>query len=230
MSVVALEGVSKIYRSGRVSLTALDRIDLRVAAGEFTCIAGPSGSGKSTLLHLAGMLDSPSRGTVSLLGRDCTGLGRREAALLRRHHIGFVFQAFNLVPVLTAAENVEYVLLLQNRPGGERRQRVRAALEAVGLSAWADHRAADLSGGQQQRVAIARAIVGRPPFILADEPTGSLDSATGTAIIDLLLEINRSQGTTFLFSSHDPRIIARAGRVIRLVDGRISGGDNRSHG
>jgi len=222
VNVIGLEEVSKIYRNGRTALTALDKVNLRIEAGEFTCIAGPSGSGKSTLLHLAGILDTPTSGTISLLDRPCAGFSRTEAALFRRHHLGFVFQTFNLVPVLTAAENIEYALMLHELSGSERQKRVTEVLEEVGLADWRNHRAADLSGGQQQRVAIARAIVGRPPLILADEPTGSLDSATGAGIIDLLRAINQRQGTTFLFSSHDVRVIERADRVIRLVDGGIA--------
>jgi len=221
MSVIALTELTKIYRNGRAALTALDRVDLRVEDGEFTCIAGPSGSGKSTLLHLVGLLDTPTSGAISLLGRAIGGLSRTESALFRRRHIGFVFQTFNLVPVLTAAENIDYALMLHGLPGDERRRRGEEVLEAVGLTEWRNHRATDLSGGQQQRVAIARAIVGHPPIVLADEPTGSLDSVTGGAIIDLLLDLNRTLGTTFLFSSHDPRVIERADRVVGLVDGRV---------
>ncbi len=222
MALIELENVTKIYTSGGNNrVTALKDATLSLEPGEFVCVAGPSGSGKSTLLHLIGVLDAPTSGTIRIGGQSTAGLSRTQTALLRRRQIGFIFQAFNLVPVLTAYENVEYVLLLQNMPGWERRQLVEKTLADVKLDGISHRRVTELSGGQQQRVAIARALVGSPPIILADEPTGNLDSVTGAAIIDLLRELNRTHQTTFLFSSHDPRVIDRSDRVIRLQDGKI---------
>jgi len=223
MALIELENVTKIYTSGGNNrVTALQDATLSLESGEFACVAGPSGSGKSTLLHLIGVLDAPTSGTIRIGGQSTAGLSRTQTALLRRKQIGFIFQAFNLVPVLTAYENVEYVLLLQNVPGGKRRELVEKTLADVQLDGLSHRRVTELSGGQQQRVAIARALVGSPPIILADEPTGNLDSATGAAIIDLLRELNRTRKTTFLLSSHDPRVIDRSDRVIQLQDGRIT--------
>lgn len=218
---IVLDRVCKVYRSGASQVRALDDFSCTIEAGEFTCLAGPSGSGKSTLLHLIGGLDVPTSGTVRVAGRATTHLDRTARALLRREVVGFVFQTFNLIPVLTVAENVEYPLLLAGLSAGERRRRIAKALADVGLADLADRPATALSSGQQQRVAIARAIAPRPPVILADEPTANLDSTTGQAIIDLFVAINRQQSATFLFSSHDPRIIARADRVLWLEDGRL---------
>jgi len=219
---LVFQQVSRIYRQGPHEVRALEGLDLTLGQGEFACVAGPSGSGKSTLLNLAGALDRPSRGTIFLAGREISRLSRREGALLRRHAIGFVFQQFNLVEVLTAAENIEYVLLLQGVAPPARRKRVAGLLEAVGLAGLGDRLPAELSGGQQQRVAVARALASSPALVLADEPTANLDSRSGMAVMELLRSINRSHGTTFLFSSHDPRIIGYADRVIHLVDGRLA--------
>lgn len=202
-------------------MAALRNISLKVEKGDFACVAGPSGSGKSTLLHIAGILDAPSAGGVFINGQQTGLFSRTAAALFRRKHIGFVFQRFNLIPVLTAFENVEYILTLQKISAKERKRDVERALDSVGLTAFMHQKAVNLSGGQQQRVAVARAIVARPQIILADEPTGSLDSETGSALIDLFENINQQQNTTFIFSSHDPRIISRASRVISLRDGEI---------
>lgn len=221
MAIIELRNLSKTYRHAAVAVHALRNIDLRIEKGDFICVAGPSGSGKSTLLHLAGTLDTPSGGQVIINDRETGGFSRTAAALFRRQHIGFIFQRFNLIPVLTAFENVEYILALLNIPAGQRKKRVERTLSAVGLSDFMHHRAGDLSGGQQQRVAVARAIVANPLIILADEPTASLDSETGLALIDLFSEINRQEHTTFLFSSHDPRIIHRANRILHLRDGEI---------
>lgn len=221
MAIIELRNLSKTYRHASVAVHALTDINLSIEKEDFACVAGPSGSGKSTLLHLAGTLDTPSGGQVIINDRETGGFSRTAAALFRRRYIGFIFQRFNLFPVLTAFENVEYILSLLNFPAGQRRKRVEGTLDAVGLADFMHHRAGDLSGGQQQRVAVARAIVANPLLILADEPTASLDSETGLALIDLFSEINRQEHTTFLFSSHDPRIINRANRILHLRDGKI---------
>jgi putative ABC transport system ATP-binding protein len=219
---VALQGVTMTYRTNGHAVHALAGIDLTLRQGEFVCLAGPSGSGKSTLLHLIGSLDQPTSGTIRVGEQEISGLSRQESALFRRRATGFVFQTFNLIPVLSGFENVEYVLLLQGVETSERRQRVMAMLAAVGLAELADRRVTELSGGQQQRVAVARALVGNPPLVLADEPTGNLDSTNGESIIRLLRRLNEERGTTVLYSSHDPRIIAWADRVLSLQDGRIT--------
>lgn len=222
MRFLELQHVTKIFTTGNSIFTALADINLTVRQGEFVCLAGPSGSGKSTLLHLVGALDSPTSGSIFLAGEEISRLSKKMGALLRRRGIGFVFQTFNLIPVLTVFENIEYGLLLKNVPLRQRQERIHNLLEDLGIARLEKRRVTELSGGEQQRVAIARAIVGEPSLVLADEPTGNLDSATGESIIRLLQRINRSRGTTFIFSSHDPRIIAWADRVITLVDGKIS--------
>ena len=196
-------------------------ITLTVAAGEFVVLAGPSGSGKSTLLNLLGGLDRPDRGDVMVAGTSLASCSDATRTAIRRDKLGFVFQSFNLVPVLSAYENVEYGLWLQGLPRAERHQRVADALRSVGLEDRMRHRPDHLSGGERQRVALARALVHRPLAVIADEPTASLDSHTGGAVIDLLLKLNRILGMTFVFATHDPAIIARAPRVVRLSDGRI---------
>lgn len=218
---ITLRGVTKVYRTNSHQVQAVAGVDLTMHQGEFVCLAGPSGSGKSTLLHLIGTLDQPSSGTIYFGGRDISGLSRSASAIFRRTTVGFVFQTFNLIPVLTAFENVEYVLLLQGIGAAERNKRVTMMLEAVGLAELAQRRITDLSGGQQQRVAVARALIGNPSLVLADEPTGNLDSATGESIIALLRSLNEERGTTVLYSSHDPRIISWADRLILLQDGKI---------
>ena len=219
--MITFEGVTKLYYTKAGPVKALDRISLHVEEGEFVCVAGPSGSGKSTLLNLAGALDTPSEGAVTAAGTRLDRLGLSDAAAFRLKHVGFIFQSYNLLPVLTAYGNVEYVLLIQGVDTDERRRRVELALERVGLKEKMKMRANQLSGGEQQRVAAARAIVAEPPIILADEPTANLDSRTGEQLIGTLHRLNREQGTTFLFSSHDPAIISRADRVIAMRDGRI---------
>ncbi len=219
--LIELWQAGRIYSSGAQSLTALYPVDLVVQEGEFVCIAGPSGSGKTTLLNLIGGLDAPSTGRVSIAGEKTNGLSRSSSARMRLDLLGFVFQTYNLVPVLTAYENVEYVLLLKGVPAPERKTRVTSALGRVGLEDQMKKFPREMSGGQQQRVAVARAIVAVPPIVLADEPTANLDSSTGRDLIDLLLRLNSEQKTTFVFSSHDPLIIERARRVITLLDGRI---------
>ncbi|GIX06065.1 MAG: ABC transporter ATP-binding protein [Candidatus Poribacteria bacterium] len=219
--VIRLEGVTKVYRMGEVEVPALRGVDLVVRRGEFAALAGPSGSGKTTLLNLIGGLDVPTEGRVLLAGRPLDQMSGRELSDFRRDHIGFIFQAYNLIPVLSAYENVEYVLLLQRVPEVERRKRVLEILEAVGLKGMEHRRPAQLSGGQQQRVAVARAMVTRPDLILADEPTANLDSATGEALLDMMRSLNQQYGMTFLFSTHDPMIMERARRLILLRDGRV---------
>jgi putative ABC transport system ATP-binding protein len=220
--VVSVKDLTKTYRLGTQTVTALADVSLTVQAGEFMAVAGPSGSGKTTLLNLIGCLDTPTRGEIAIDGEPVTRLTAGRRADLRARKLGFVFQTFNLIPVLTAWENVEYPLLIHRR-GGDDRARVRRALEQVGLAERARHRPAELSGGQQQRVAIARALVGEPALVLADEPTANLDSATGRDIVELMRRLNRERGTTFVFSTHDPRIMAAADRVVHISDGRLTG-------
>jgi putative ABC transport system ATP-binding protein len=228
MELIRLCGVSKTYRSDGVPVTALHPTDLVVEQGEFACIAGPSGSGKTTLLNLIGGIDTPTHGTVTIAGQEATGLSRARAAALRLNRIGFIFQAHNLIPVLTAYENVEYVLLLKGMSAAERRERATSALAGVGLGDKMAKRPNQMSGGEQQRVAVARAIAGSPPIVLADEPTASLDSSTGEELVNLLHSLSDRAGTTFVFSSHDPRIIERAGRVITLRDGSVASDERRT--
>ncbi len=221
-AVVKLEDVVKEYYLGSVVVPAVREVNLTIEAGDFSSIAGPSGSGKTTLLNLIGCVDTATRGKVVVAGQSTGELSDRELTRLRLFAIGFIFQSFNLVPVLTAFQNVEFPLLLQKGINkAERRERVESLLRQVGLDKHIDHRPGELSGGQRQRVAVARALVTRPRLILADEPTANLDSNTGAAIIDLMKEINEEQGTAFLFATHDPDVMNRADRVVRLVDGRI---------
>ncbi|MEO8197415.1 MAG: ABC transporter ATP-binding protein [Thermoanaerobaculia bacterium] len=217
----AARAAAKSYELGETEVVALAGVDLEIAAGEFVAIAGPSGSGKSTLLHLLGALDSPDTGSVAIAGRDLATLSERERTLLRRRRLGFVFQSFHLVPVLSALENVEYPLWIDDVPAAERRERARGMLESVGLGHRLDHLPDRLSGGERQRVAIARALVHRPAAILADEPTGNLDSANGAAIFELMLAVRREHGTTFVLATHDPTLMAHSPRRIELRDGRI---------
>ena len=221
-TVVQLTDIEKSYRLGRVSVPALSGVHLEIERGDFIALAGPSGSGKTTLLNLVGCIDKPDRGRVIIDGSDVTGVPLHRLANTRREVLGYVFQTFNLLPVLTAWENVEYPLLLRGVGRAERRERVSKWLELVGLAAQAKQRPDQLSGGQRQRVAIARAMAGDPKLVIADEPTANLDSETGTRILDLLADINAATGCTFVFSTHDPALIARAGRVVRIRDGRIA--------
>lgn len=218
---IELREVDKVYRSDGFPVHALDRVSLAIESGEFTVLAGPSGSGKSTLLHLIGGLDQPTSGSIRISGQELTSLSRTQLSDFRRQRVGFVFQAYNLIPVLTALENVEYILLLQGIDPGERKKRANTLLERVGLKDQAHKRPGEMSGGQQQRVAVARALSSRPEIVLADEPTANLDSQTGAVLIDLFRELNEQFQTTFLFASHDPMVIQRARRVIRLKDGRL---------
>lgn len=219
--VVELAHVQKVYQQGRIQVPALRELSLTIYRGDFAVLAGSSGSGKTTLLNVVGGLDATTAGTIRVEGRELHRLAGRELAELRLRRLGFVFQAFNLIPVLTAYENAEYVLLLQGVPASKRRERVQDVLSAVGLQGLERRRPAELSGGQQQRVAVARAIAAEPALVLADEPTANLDSKTGTQLIDLMQQLNRERGVTFLISSHDPKVIERAARVIQLEDGRI---------
>ncbi len=218
---VRTQGLWKIYEQEPAPVEAVRDLSLEVRAGDFVAMAGPSGSGKTTLLNLLGGLTAPTRGKVWVAGRDLTELSGGELARLRLEHIGFVFQAYNLLPVLSAMENAEFTLLLRDVPAAERRERVRALFREIGLEGLEDRRPGRLSGGQQQRVAVARAVVGEPALVLADEPTANLDSATGDALLDVMERLNHERGVTFIFSTHDPRVMERAHRLIHLVDGRI---------
>jgi putative ABC transport system ATP-binding protein len=219
--IVEAHGLTKTYHQGAVEVPALRGLDLTLRRGEFAVLAGSSGSGKTTLLNLVGALDLPTGGTLVVDGQDLRHLGGRALAELRLRRLGFVFQSYNLIPVLDAYENAEFVLLLRGVPSAERRQRVMQLLQTVGLEGLERRRPSELSGGQQQRVAVARAIAASPALVLADEPTANLDSRTGTELIRLMRRLNRDQGVTFLFSSHDPKVIDHADRVIQLEDGRI---------
>ena len=223
MSLVVVDQVSKEYRLGTQTVTALDAVSLSIEQGVFMAIAGPSGSGKSTLLNIVGCIDQPTAGRVCVCGTEVTGKTPDELAGLRARTIGFVFQTFNLFPVLSAEENVEYPLLqFPELSRQERRSRVAEYLEVVDLRKFARHRPNELSGGQRQRVAIARALVTRPRIVLADEPTANLDHHTGGAILDLMADINRRSGTTFVFSTHDDKVVARANRLVQIEDGRLT--------
>ncbi len=221
-AIVSAIDVSKTYQLGKTEVPALRGVSLEIHSGEFLSIAGPSGSGKTTLLNLIGCVDVPTSGTVVVGGNDTLTLSERQLTNLRLHQIGFIFQTFNLVSVLSVFQNVEFPLLLQGGLGAlERRKRIEGLLEAVGLLQHARHRPSELSGGQRQRVAVARALVTRPPLVLADEPTANLDSATGATIIDLMRDMNRRDGTTFIFSTHDPKVMGHASAIVRLEDGRV---------
>jgi putative ABC transport system ATP-binding protein len=222
-AIVKVEGIAKDYGQGDVVVHALRDVHLSIDEGSLVAVAGPSGSGKTTLLNIVSGLDTPSAGRVWVNGQEVTALGKAQLSKLRLHRIGFVFQAYNLMPVLTAYENAEYVLMMQGVPAAERRQRVLGVLERVGLGDMADRYPRELSGGQQQRVAIARAIASEPALVLADEPTANLDSKTGGDLLDLMVELNEEKGITFLFSSHDPDVLRRARRLITLKDGAIDG-------
>ena len=218
--MLKLEQIGKVYRTTEVETQALNDVSLGIDAGEFVAVMGPSGCGKSTLLNILGLLDSPSSGHYSFFGQDVTTLAESELTRLRRDSIGFVFQSFNLIDDLSVAENVEVALLYRNLPARERRERVAAALERVGISHRARHLPQQLSGGQQQRVAVARALVSAPKVILADEPTGNLDTANGNAVMDMLIDVAKS-GTTVVMVTHSLTYAALAQRTIKLLDGRV---------
>ena len=219
--VLTARGVTKVFQQGKIEVPALRGVDLEVRQGEFLALVGPSGSGKTTFLNLAGALDVPTSGDLVVLGQRVADLSRRERAAMRLGQLGFVFQAFNLVPVLTAVENVEFVLELQG-VGAERRPRALGVLEELGLGDLARRRPAELSGGQQQRVAVARAVAARPRLVLADEPTANLDGENAEILMHLMRDLRDRQGMTFVFSTHDPRVVAHAVRVVTLVDGRVA--------
>ncbi len=221
MALLELKNVSKIYQQGDIKVRALNNLSLTVEQGEFAALVGPSGSGKTTLLNIIGGLDTPSHGTVHLNGDDLTQMDENSLSHYRLMQLGFVFQAYNLVPVLSALENVELVMVLQGRLPAERRKRAMHFLEMVGLQDMINRRPSALSGGQQQRVAVARALAAGPRLVLADEPTANLDSDNATALLDIMHRLSHEEKTTFLFSTHDVRVMARAERIITLRDGSI---------
>jgi putative ABC transport system ATP-binding protein len=220
-AIVEVEDITKVYEQGAVEVFALRGLSLSIDKGEFAALCGPSGSGKTTALNLIGALDTPTSGSIRLEGTNLSSLSRRDLSRIRRDRIGFVFQAYNLIPVLTAFENAETILRLQGVDREERRERVMALLADVGLEGMEDRLPSALSGGQQQRVAIARAIASSPAIVLADEPTANVDSETAEHLLDIMQKLNQSRGVTFLFSTHDPRVMNRASRIIRIVDGRV---------
>ena len=227
MSLFTVKNVTKTYQIGEVKTDALQGVALEIDKGEFTAIAGPSGSGKSTLLHLMGGLDTPTSGEVYLNGQRIDRLSKQEAAQVRLEHLGFVFQAYNLIPVLTALENAAFVLELQGVSRKKREAKARASLKALGIEELADRRPNQLSGGQQQRVAVARAFAAEPDIILADEPTANLDGKSGGQLIELMKRLNVEKGVTFVFSTHDPRLLEHVTRTVEMEDGRIVGADKR---
>lgn len=225
--IVRMENTVKIYQQGKVEVRAINDVSFDIDNSDFVALCGPSGSGKTTVLNLIGGLDIPSHGKVLLEGQELGSLSRSRISAIRRDRIGFVFQAYNLIPVMTAYENAAFVLNLQNVPSHESRQRVMAILKKVGLEGLENRRPDEMSGGQQQRVAIARAIVTQPAIVLADEPTANVDSGTADALLDLMQKLNQDSGTTFLFSTHDQRVMDRARRLIRLRDGQIESDEVR---
>lgn len=228
MAIIKTKGVEKVYNPEKVPVHALNGVDLEIQEGEFTAIVGPSGSGKTTLLNIIGGLDRPTGGLVEVAGQEIFELSDNQLIDFRKDKIGFVFQAYNLIPVLTAKENVEFVMLLQKRPKEEREARTLELLHAVGLEDKINKRPSELSGGQQQRVAVARALAPKPTFILADEPTANLDSKSTENLLDIMARLNKEENITFVFSTHDQRVIDRARRVVTLVDGKIESDEVRS--
>ena len=226
--LIAARGVKKTYSDNGVPVEAVKGIDLTITKGEFTAIVGPSGSGKTTFLNIISGLDTPSGGEVWLAGKKLSAMSGKELSDFRRDQIGFIFQAYNLIPVLTVEENIEYIMLLQGIDKNERRQRVNNILSELGLDGYAHRLPTKLSGGQQQRVAVARAMVSRPSLILADEPTANLDSKTGIELLDIMRQLNEKSGITFLFSTHDTKIMERARRLVTLKDGMIDSDQTRS--
>ena len=227
MAIVSIEKATRHYQDGDQVVEALRGLDVSIEPGELTAIMGPSGSGKTTLLNLIGGMDTPTSGRVTVSGKEVSSMSKTERSDLRRDHVGFIFQSYNLIPVLTAQENTEFVLLLQGKSEAERNQRARAILKAVGLEGMEGRRPAELSGGQQQRVAVARAIATKPTIVLADEPTANLDSETKAELIGLMRRMNEEEGVTFLFSTHDHEIIDVARRVVTLRDGQVSSDEHR---
>lgn len=228
MAVIETRGLKKIYNPDKVPVHALNGVDLKIEKGEFTAIVGPSGSGKTTLLNIIGGLDEPTEGTAIVQGTDLNTLSDSELINFRLQHIGFVFQAYNLIPVLTAIENVAFVMQMQGYSSKVCNEKSRALLEEVGLADKINKRPAELSGGQQQRVAVARALSSNPDFVLADEPTANLDSVSSTDLLDMMAELNEKEQMTFIFSTHDQRVIDRARRVVTLVDGKIDSDEVRT--
>ena len=220
--VIYTDQVVRRFGEGAALVTAVGGVSLTVESGEFAALVGPSGSGKSTLLNLIGGLDEPDEGHIALAGMNLTNMSSAEMSDFRRDHIGFIFQSYNLIPVLSAAENIEYIMLLQGLAARDRRKRVDEMLKMVGLDGLGHRRPAELSGGQQQRVAVARAMASSPEIILADEPTANLDSKTGVALLETMRELNENEGVTFLFSTHDQKIIERARRLVWLEDGMVT--------
>ncbi len=225
---VRTEAVWKIFQQEAEEVQAVRDVSLTVERGEFTALAGPSGSGKTTLLNLIGGLTRPTRGRVWVAGRDVSEMSNQQLAQLRLEQVGFVFQAYNLLPVLTAMENAEFPMLLQGVAGEERAARIGELFERTGMSGLEDRRPGKLSGGQQQRVAVVRAVASRPALVLADEPTANLDSAASDALLEVMLELNRDLGVTFVFATHDARVMERSRRLVRMVDGRIDSDETRS--
>ncbi len=229
-AIIRCRGVTKIYRQGAVDVPALRGVDLDIAAGDFATLSGPSGSGKTTLLSLIGGLDRPTAGQIDVDGENITGMDSGRLADLRLNKIGFVFQTYSLVPVLSAIENVEFILRLLGRPSAERQARAREVLREVGLEGLENRRPSRLSGGQQQRVAVARALAPKPAIVLADEPTANLDSSNAEELIDLMARLNVASGITFLIATHDARVIAHSRRRIEMTDGQITADERRSAG
>lgn len=228
MEVIKTTNIHKVYNPNKIPVNALNGIDLSIHQGEFTAIVGPSGSGKTTLLNIIGGLDNPTEGSVVIDGTDISELSGNKIIDFRKEKIGFVFQAYNLIPVLTALENVAFVMLLQKKSKEERQARAKELLHAVGLEDKLNKRPAELSGGQQQRVAVARALASKPAFILADEPTANLDSTSTNTLLDIMAKLNQEESITFIFSTHDQRVIDRARRVITLVDGKIASDETQN--
>jgi putative ABC transport system ATP-binding protein len=221
MKIIQTENLTKVYDKDDLAVHAVNDVSLTIESGEFTAVVGPSGSGKTTLLNIIGGLDEATSGSVKIDDIELSGLSKNELIDFRLHNIGFVFQSYNLIPVLSASENVEFIMLLQNKSKEERDQRVTELLQAVGLGDKMNNRPTELSGGQQQRVAVARALASKPKFVLADEPTANLDSKSATNLLDIMAQLNQTEGITFLFSTHDHRVIERARRIITLEDGKI---------
>ena len=221
MSIIKIENLSRTYTETEVEVKAVNDVSLNIDEGEFTAIVGPSGSGKTTLLNMIGGLDAPTSGKININGTSMGELGGRELIDFRLRNIGFVFQAYNLIPVLTASENIEFIMHLQGRSKAERKSRTDELLSAVGLDGRGNSRPAQLSGGQQQRVAVARALASKPRFILADEPTANLDSKSTTKLLEIMEELNKKENITFIFSTHDQRVVNKARRVVTLEDGKI---------
>ena len=225
---VRTEGVWKIFQQEAEEVQAVRDVTLTIGSGEFTALAGPSGSGKTTLLNLIGGLTRPTRGQVWVAGHEVSEMSNQELAQLRLEQVGFVFQAYNLLPVLSAMENAEFPMLLQGVPPEERRSRVRELFERTGMVGLEDRRPGKLSGGQQQRVAVVRAVASRPALVLADEPTANLDSHSSEALLDVMAELNRELGVTFVFATHDARVMDRSRRLVRMVDGAVDSDETRS--